>query len=234
MDCIQFDYFIAPEAARRFLPPPLQLDDEAPGAVQLAFCDSTAVSEAQPNLHIWAPGDANYLECLLKVRCRLGERRGFHVVLSWVTNDQSLVRGFLQGFPKRLATIHMTRLNRARQCGGAYEGAGLGARVQSNDGLSIFVEHQCRQRGGEADIPSGPFLLRRHVPSTVQGGSPLVDQIVETVVESSVVSDVWLGRGRLSAFSGAGELEALIPNKVEGDSRVFHVLQKNLGVAPVV
>jgi acetoacetate decarboxylase len=233
MDCIQFDYFVEPNMAMAFLPRPLALDDTAPGAIQLAFCDSTAVSEDQPDLHVWAPGDANYLECLLKIRCRQDGRAGYYVALSWVTNDQSLVRGFLQGFPKRLARIDMTRFFRAKQCGGAFQGSQLGARVQTNDGMSLSVVHTCEHRGTEADLPSGPFLLRQHVPCVGVAAGTMIDQLVEPVVESSVISDIWVGHGRLSAYSGAAELGPLIPPNVEGNSRAFHVLQRNLGVVRV-
>lgn len=221
MECMQFDYSVEPETVQQYLPAPLAADRDAEAQVQLAFCDTTAISADQPDLHVWAPADANFHECLLKVRCRLGTRRGFFVVISWVTSDQSLVRGYLQGFGKRLGHLAMTRFDRLESIGGGrFPGARLGARLGAADGVSIYAQQACSTVADDSILPSLPFFLRRHVPA-LDGSGPLVDDIVEPVVSTSSVADIWAGIGEVRCCAGASDLAPLLPTRTRAQCRSF-------------
>ncbi len=43
--------------------------------------------------------------------CSFNGKPGYFVPYIWVDNDFTLIRGFIQGFPKKLGRIYVTRLH---------------------------------------------------------------------------------------------------------------------------
>lgn len=220
-DVIQVDYHVDEGPLSDFLPPGVELDLDDPGLVQVAFSSMSAVSAEIPGQHYLAPDDVNFNECLVKIRARVAATPGWFVSHSWVTNDVSLVRGFVQGFPKRLGKVAMTSFHSPlEQTGGRRPGARLGGVVETPDGLRVRVLHFCEERGSPGDVPALPFYLRRHFPSLQPNGAPAVDEIVSPIVSEAEDLDVWTGPAEIEA-SGSPEAAALVAPIDRPRSRSF-------------
>ncbi len=55
------------------------------------------------------PVRAQYREAFVVVRCRYRDQLFSRCLFIWVDKDFALVRGYLQGYPKKLGSIHQTR-----------------------------------------------------------------------------------------------------------------------------
>lgn len=203
-DVIHVEYHVDEEQFLPFLPPFLEIDPMDPARVQLAFCNMSAVSLQNSQQYYLTPNDVNFNECLIKLRVRAGSASGWFVSHSWVTNDVSLVRGFIQGFPKRLGNVAMTKFDTLQErTGGRRPNAKLGAVLETPDGLRVRIMHVCSQVAGAESIPALPFFLRRHYPSLTPPYHPVVDEIVSPIVEDSEDTEVWIGEAELEASGTA-------------------------------
>ena len=82
-------------------------DDEDPGAVAFIWADWQSCGADRTEL--LDPIRAQYREAFVVVRCRYDGRLFSRCVFIWVDKDFALVRGFLQGYPKKIGSIHQTR-----------------------------------------------------------------------------------------------------------------------------
>ena len=96
------------ERAKELIPPPLEIGPE-PGKGIVWFVEWISVSESNPDLAFINPERAVYQECLVMLQCSFQGEPGYIVPYIWVDNDFSLMRGFVQGFPKKLCRIYRTR-----------------------------------------------------------------------------------------------------------------------------
>jgi acetoacetate decarboxylase len=98
------------ERAKELIPPPLNLGPE-PGKGIIWFVEWVSVSESNPDLAFINPERSVYKECLLMIQCSYEGIPGYIVPYIWVDNDFALMRGFVQGFPKKLCHIYQTKLS---------------------------------------------------------------------------------------------------------------------------
>ena len=95
---------------RGLIPPPLEMgDNPSQGAVW--FVEWVSASESRSDLAFINPERALYRECFVAVSCQYNGVPGSFVPYIWVDNDFTLARGFIQGFPKKLGRIYLTRLH---------------------------------------------------------------------------------------------------------------------------
>jgi acetoacetate decarboxylase len=232
LDCLLFDYRIEPAALRAYLPAGLEVDPEAPGAVQIAICDGSCVSAEDRDQAARAPGEVNYRECLVKLGCLHRGERIWHVAVSWVTNDHSLLRGFLMGFPKRLGEVDVTNFHRlGGHAGGRAAGQRLGARVRTSDGLSLHQVQHCDHKIDALAPPARAFVMRRCIPALTPGSS--ADELVRLVVRSSTTSDIWTGPGEMQIFVGDSDTDALFRAVGPVDSTSFVTAFDVGGIEPI-
>jgi len=110
------EYRTDPSAVESLLPDGVSLanDDEDPGAVAFIWADWQSCGD--DGAELLDPVRAQYKESFVVVRCRYRGRLYSRCVFIWVDKDFALVRGFLQGYPKKLGSIHQTRpVTRARR-----------------------------------------------------------------------------------------------------------------------
>src|SRR6188472_4817549 len=105
-DFLIVEYRCDPDAARTFLPPELDAGADL-GAAAAIFVDWQSCSDSGEEL--LDPVRAQYKEFFIVVNAML---EGEHVTSCpyiWVDKDFALIRGWIQGFPKKLGEVHMTR-----------------------------------------------------------------------------------------------------------------------------
>lgn len=108
-DLLTVEYRTDPSAVAALLPEGVSLphDDEDPGAVAFIWADWQSCGDDRAEL--LDPVRSQYREAFVVVRCRFRDQLYSRCVFIWVDKDFALVRGHLQGYPKKFGSIHQTR-----------------------------------------------------------------------------------------------------------------------------
>lgn len=126
------EYRTDPANVRAILPPELDLAPEDPGAVAFIWADWQSCSTGGAEL--LDPARSQYLEAFAVVRCAYEGVTYSRCVLIWVTTDFAIGRGIFQGYPKKLGSIHMTRvMNHGKAAPRVEAGAQFGASLAAYD-----------------------------------------------------------------------------------------------------
>jgi acetoacetate decarboxylase len=106
-DFLIIEYHTDPDAVIALLPKELEPAVADPGAVAAIFADWQVCSEDGHEL--LDPVQGQYKEFFLVVGCTFLGQPASRCVYIWVDKDFAMYRGWIQGFPKKLGAIHMTR-----------------------------------------------------------------------------------------------------------------------------
>jgi acetoacetate decarboxylase len=179
-DLLTIEYRTDPAAVAALLPAPLTPvhDDEDPGAVAIIFADWQSCSDNFSEL--MDPVRAQYKEAFVVVRCRYNDQIWSRCVYIWVDKDYAMLRGHLQGYPKKLGSIWMTRPVTLGKAGPRLEvGGRFGATVANHDRRLIDATFTIT---GEADAPGfvngHPMLHSRWMPRLEADGTDSLDELV--------------------------------------------------------
>ena len=212
-DFLVVEYRCDPDAARAFLPP--ELDEGADlGAAAAIFVEWQSCSETFEEL--LDPVRAQYKEFFLVLAA---EYRGEPVTrcpFMWVDQGMPLVRGLVQGFPKKPGSIWITRRVTVGRAGPRLESGGrFGASLASYD--RRLAEARLTLTGESADGPtvnSPPLFNTRYFPEWEKGAPPLDEHIWAGGYDRDV-SPIWEGDAELRFFeSPTDELSLLAPVEV--------------------
>ena len=164
-DLLTVEYRTDPARVAELLPPPLELAPEDPGAVALIWADWQSCGDDGERAAGPGPGPVP------------GVLRGgpVHVrgpvysrcVYIWVDADFALARGLVQGYPKKLGSIHQTRPHPFGRAAPRI-GAGRGVRRHAGRGGPA-----ARPGGGDAARGGAVQRLRQRAPD----GAPPVDAL---------------------------------------------------------
>lgn len=209
-DVLHLAFYADPEKVKALIPPPLEIGPN-PGEGAVWFVEWVSVSEANPDLAFVNPERAIYRECIVMVGCQYQGKAGYFVPYIWVDNDFTLMRGFIQGFPKKLGRIYITKLHDLNPKVG---GKRVGARVKGIcevhgerivEGSMVFTHP-----AGPGDLPQIKFYLMRHFPDIEDPTKPAVHEITAGKVSDVKIGDVWRGevdiRFMESAFEEVADL----------------------------
>ena len=105
-EIIAVDFTADPGVVAALLPP--QIEPAGDGACSFVFADWCSSSDADPRVRD-DPARGQYKEAYVLCYGTLDGKPVGRVPFIWVDNDLSLVRGLIQGFPKKLGQIAMTR-----------------------------------------------------------------------------------------------------------------------------
>ena len=215
-DVLQVVFKPDPKEAARVLPRPLEPHPD--GLALLWFVEWTSVSDLNPDLAYVNPERSQYRECLVAVRCRYRGEEGFTVPYIWVDNDFTLVRGWIQGFPKKLARVYMTRHHPLNpKLGPLRPGVRLKGVLEAHGERLAEASLELIEEGRVEDLPRPRFFLLRHFPSIEDPARPAVLELVRSVVEDLRFGGVWRCKAKLHFYSSMfEELDALSPIEVVG------------------
>lgn len=205
-----------PDQARKFIPAPLEMGPE-PGSGIVWFVEWISVSESNPDMAYENPERSIYKECIVLLQCSYQGETGYLVPFIWVDNDFTLLRGFIQGFPKVLGRIYMTKLHALNpKIGGRGPGAKLKGICEANGERLIEGSLILKEKVDRTSLPRVKFFLLRHFPSIEDPEKAVVHEIA-TSVASLEVDDIWRGDADVK-FSGTfnRELQKLMPMEVKG------------------
>ena len=216
-DFIVVDYWADPDAARAVLPPGLEPHPD-PGRCAAIFADWQSSSDGGDEL--LDPSRSQYKEFFIVVNALLDGEEVTTCPYIWVDRDFALARGWIQGFPKKLGSIWMTRhhgLDSVADPGlrpGAAYGGTCAAYERRVAQASVSLEH-LSETGSLHNAP--PLVNVRYFPRLAAGrhDEPAVHELVRARSRDRAVSPVWEGSATLELY-GAGHEEhtALAPVKI--------------------
>lgn len=202
-DFLVIEYWADPDAVAAVLPPGLEPFPEDPGRCAAIFAD-------------WQSCADDYAELLDPVR---SQYREFFIVVNalyrgelvttcpyiWVDKDFALARGWIQGFPKKLGEIHITRAYSlpvpvAVQPG---PGAAFAGTASANGRLLAYGVVTLRERTTEGPAHNAPPLVNvRHFPRLAQGfhDKPAVHELVRARSRNRHIGEIWVGDARLELY----------------------------------
>lgn len=203
------------DSLQKLLPEGLKIAD---GTGIAYIGEFLSVSEKCPESVYTDPTQTLYHEAAIGLACSHEGRPGLCFVFMWVDKDWSLIRGWLNGYPKKIADeIVMTKLHPLNPLTG---GIKVGSRLSGyavRHGSQVFSVGVRVDRKGSAEdvVRFGATYGMRLFPST-DPTQTAVQELVEVSRSNLRVDNVWVGEGQLNLGSAPGEeLELLQPLRVK-------------------
>jgi len=212
-DFLIAEYRTDPDAVVALLPAELE-PAEDPGAVAAIFADWQSCSTDLRELV--DPIQSQYREFFLVVGARFRGQPVSRCVYIWVDKDFAMYRGWIQGFPKKLGSVHMTRVFPVGQASPRLApGARFGATCTANDrqiARLVVTLEQVSETGPTVNDP--PMHNTRHFPAAT-GLSPAVYELVRAGGYDREASEVWEGSAELDLYPDTLEdLQSIAPREM--------------------
>lgn len=203
--------------ARELIPPPLEMGPD-PGKGLVWFVEWVSVSEANPELAFTNPERTVYRECLVLIQCSFQGEPGYIVPYIWVDNDFTLMRGFVQGFPKRLGRIYQTKLSDLNpKIGGRRAGTKMKGICEAHGDKIVEGSLTFARQAEPSELPPVKFYLTRHFPDIEDPSKPAIHELAVSEVANVSVADIWAGDAEVRFLESAGEeIAALRPVEILG------------------
>src|SRR5262245_15002106 len=199
-DMLVIEYWADPAAVAAVLPAGLEPYPDDPGRAATLFVEWQSCSDSREELV--DPARSQYREFFIVVNALLDGEEVTTCPYIWVDRDFALVRGWIQGFPKKLGSIWMTRSfalegNAAPVVGpgGTFAGT-LAANDRRLAEGRVTIE---REATGGPTHNDPPLVNRRHFPRLAAGqhGTPAVDELVRAKSRDRSISTIWEGSAQL-------------------------------------
>jgi acetoacetate decarboxylase len=213
-DFLVIEYWAAPEAVEAVLPPGLEPHPD-PGRCAALFVDWQSCSDSREELD--DPIRSQYREFFVVVNALLNGEPVTTCPYIWVDRDFALARGWVQGFPKKLGSIHMTRLFPIRSNAGPELAAGarFAGTLAAGDRRLVFGAVTLKRESAEGPTHNDPPLVNvRHFPRLAAGrhDEPAVHELVRARSRDRAISPIWEGSAELELYPAPDEeLAALAP-----------------------
>jgi hypothetical protein len=130
------------------------------------------------------------------------------------------MRGWIQGFPRKIGTVHQTRTFATGSVASAplAQDGRFSACMSAHGRLLAQARVTLREKAERlVGVLDRRIVGRRYFPrlSTGSHDKPAVDELVQCVSDDVLITNIWIGEGALSFPEAYGEeLEVLGPLKV--------------------
>jgi hypothetical protein len=216
-DVLAVEFWNDPDVSIQTLPRGIELDEKSLGHAVVLFTDYQFTAQNEEYL------DPARYQC-----------RGLIVLLDaiwegspiawcpycYVDNDAALMRGWIQGYPKKFGAVYQTRSFAVTSAASAPLGhnsqfsASMSAHGQLLAQARITLREKAGCLGGLLDRR---IVGRRYFPQLSAGlhDKPAVDELIRCVSDHLQTTNIWVGEGELNFPEAYGEeLEMLGPLKV--------------------
>jgi hypothetical protein len=207
-DFLVLEYWADPDAVAAVLPPGVEPYPGDPGRAAALFVDWQSRSE-----HGWEqldPARSQYHEFFIVVNAVLDGRHITTCPYIWVDRDFALARGWIQGFPKKLGSVWMTRTF-GLDCladPGLRPGAIFAGTLAAND--RRLAEGRVTLEAPSANGPTHndpPLVNVRYFPRLAASlqHSPAVHELVGARSRDRSISPIWEGKAELELYGAPNE-----------------------------
>ncbi|MBS1677093.1 MAG: acetoacetate decarboxylase family protein [Actinobacteria bacterium] len=217
-DFLVVDFHADPAAVVSLLPSGLEPHSDA-GRCAAIFADWQSCTE--DGEEFLDPVRSQFREFYLVVNALCDGEEVTICTFIWVEKDFALARGWIQGFPKKLGEVWVTRAYplASRAAPGVAVGSRFGATCSAR-GTRISRARVTLERPSETgSLHSAPALVNvRHFPRLASGRheEPAVHELVKSLSRDHLIADAWEGPAELELFPAAGEEHAILaPTSVD-------------------
>ena len=216
-DFLVIEYWADPDAVAATLPAGLDPHPD-PGRCAAIFADWQSCSADRSEL--LDPSRSQYKEFFVVVNALLEGEEVTTCPYVWVDRDFALARGWIQGFPKKLGSIWITRHHGLESpadpglAAGATYGGTCAAYERRLAQGTVTLEH-VSAAGPTHNAP--PIVNVRHFARLEAGrhDEPAVHELARSTSRDRVVSEIWEGSATLELFGAEHEeLGALAPVRI--------------------
>jgi acetoacetate decarboxylase len=202
-DFLVIEYWAEPDAVAAVLPPGLKPYTDDPGRCAALFVDWQSCSDSGEEL--FDPVRSQYREFFIVVNAVLDGEHVTSCPYIWVDKDFALIRGWIQGFPKKLGSIQMTR-SFGLDC--KAEGRTFAGTLAANDrrlAHGIVTPARESQSGPTHNDP--PLINTRHFPRLAAGqhDRPAVHELVRARSRDRSISPIMEGDASLELHPAPNE-----------------------------
>lgn len=199
-DLLTVEYRTDPANVARLLPEPLSPVADDPGAVALIWADWQSCGAGGEEL--LDPVRAQYSECFAVVRCAFGGRVYSRCVFIWVDTDFALARGLIQGYPKKLGSIHQTRPHPFGRAAPRIAPGGTFAGTLSAGGrrLAEAVVTLRAESPANGFVNAHPMAHHRWMPSIERHAPDALSELIASGSASVEAGPAWRGDATLELF----------------------------------
>ncbi|HEY5890500.1 MAG TPA: acetoacetate decarboxylase family protein [Acidimicrobiia bacterium] len=209
-EMITVEYRTDPDRVAELLPDGVDPAPDDPGAVAVIWADWQSCGDTFDE--VLDPVRSQYKECFVVIRGSWEDKVWSRCAYIWVDKDFALVRGYHQGYPKKLGDIWMTRpvtVGRAgpRLDAGGKFGATLSANGRRLAEAVVTLESPAQSPGF---VNGHPMLHNRRWPAIESDGTNSMDELVTMSGYDGEVADVWSGSAEIELFESPTEELALM------------------------
>lgn len=221
-EMITVEYRTDPDSVARLLPDGAGLVPDDPGAVALIWADWQ--SSGDEFTELLDPVRSQYKEAFAVIRCEWEDETWSRCPFIWVDKDFALVRGYHQGYPKKLGEIWMTRPVSVGRAGPRLQTGGrFGATLSSNGYRLANAVIELTERVDSPGFVNGhPMLHNRYWPAIESDGSAAMDELVTMRGYDGEIADVWKADAQLEVFESPSEELATLLEPTEIIGGFYH------------
>jgi acetoacetate decarboxylase len=209
-DFLVIEYWADPDAVRAVLPQALAPHPD-PGRCAALFVDWQSCSDGGEEL--LDPWRAQYKEFFIVVNALLDGEEVTTCPYIWVDKDFALVRGWIQGFPKKLGSVQITRHFPIGRASPALPGGTFAGTLAAGDRRLAWGTVTAARASDDGPTHNGPPLVNtRHFPRLAAGrhGDPAVHELVRARSRDRALGEVWEGSATLELYDAPGEEHAAL------------------------
>lgn len=206
-----------PANVAELLPDGLELCEEDPGAVAIIWADWQSCSNNFDEL--LDPVRSQYKEVFVVIRCAYEGQTWSRAAYIWVDKDYAMARGHVQGYPKKMAEIGMTRPVTLGKAGPRLEVGGRFGATLSTWGRRIADARFTITGPAEtAGFVNGhPMLHSRQMPAIEMDGRESLNELVTMRGYDVELGPIFAGEVELDLFdTPTEELTRLQPLEMIG------------------
>jgi acetoacetate decarboxylase len=207
-DFLVLEYWADPDAVAAVLPRGLEPYGDDPGRCAALFVDWQWCTDSREELD--DPVRSQYREFFLVVNALLDGELVTTCPYIWVDKDVALARGWIQGFPKKLGTIELTRSFAVTGPSAPADGPGgrYAATLASNERRLAWGAVTLERESDAGPTHNDPPIVNvRHFPRLAAGqhDEPAVHELVRARSRDRSASTVWEGRAELELYPAPDE-----------------------------
>lgn len=204
-EMLTVEYRTDPERVAELLPDGVDLAPDDPGAVAVIWADWQSCGD--DFTEILDPVRAQYKECFVVIRGQWEDQTWSRCAYIWVDKDFALVRGYHQGYPKKLGEIWMTRPVTVGSAGPRLEEGGrFGATLSAGGRRLAEAVVTLREPAESPGFVNGhPMLHNRIWPAIESDGTNSMDELVTMRGYDGEVADIWSGVAEIELYDSPTE-----------------------------
>jgi len=171
------------------VPPPLYIVD-GEGFVYVAKIYT--VSGNRWEMLYEDPEETKYMEAAVALKVKYNGNIYTYFPYMWVDKDLPLIRGWLLGYPKKLAFISMSEFHKLLEgYNGPSTGIKMGGYALRNGKEIVRMKITLKEKVPQPPIPFGPIVQFRRFPSVKEGTD--VYELGQVISSDFKVDEIWKG-----------------------------------------